>query len=116
MDETPEELEQIRREAEAIDPYQYRRRGRLVAAIALGALGAGLIWGVLELKDRRRNPCERVRNYLCAKGANAPACAAYQEIVKESVEDPSPKMRSTLKAQCETKIRRLKEDDGVDVP
>jgi hypothetical protein len=114
MDETPEELEQIRREAEEIDPYQYRRRGRLVAAIALGALGAGLVWGVLELRDRRRNPCERLRAHLCQTPGSAD-CATYDGIFKESVEDSNPQMRSMLRAQCETKIRRLKEESGVQV-
>ena len=33
MDETPEELEQIRREAEAIDVHQYRKRFRTIKAI-----------------------------------------------------------------------------------
>jgi hypothetical protein len=115
MDETPEEMEQIRREADAIDPYQYRRRRRLMAAVALGALGAGLVWGGLELVDRRRNPCQRVRDHYCRQGAAALACTTYTEIFKESVEDPSPKMRSLIRAQCETKIQRLKEDQGIKV-
>jgi hypothetical protein len=114
MDETPEELEQIRREAEQIDPYQYRRRGRLMAAVALGALGAGLFWGVLALLDSRRNPCERLRNHLC-QNPGTTDCHLYDGIFKESVEDPSPQMRSVVRAQCETKIRRLKEENGVDL-
>jgi hypothetical protein len=115
MDETPEELEQIRREAAQIDPYQYRRRGRIVAAIALGALGAGLVWVVLELNDRRRNPCQRVQSYFCAKAAASPECGSYSAILKDSVEDSSPKMRSAIRDQCLTKIKRLGEE-GIRVP
>lgn len=115
MDETPEELEQIRREADAIDPYQYRRRRRLMAAVALGALGAGLVWGALELVDRRRNPCERVRDHYCRAAAASVNCASYTEIFKESVDDPSPKMRSLIRSQCETKIERLRADQGIKV-
>ena len=36
MDETPEEMEEIRREADRIDVYRYRKRFRLLGAIALG--------------------------------------------------------------------------------
>ena len=36
MDETPEELERIRQEADKIDPYRYRKRNRAMAAIASG--------------------------------------------------------------------------------
>jgi hypothetical protein len=115
MDETPEELEQIRREAEMIDPYQYRRKRRMMAAVALGAFGALLVWGVLELADRRRNPCERVRDHFCAHSAGGTECGMYQSIFKESIEDSSAKMRSLIRAQCETKIRRLAEEQGVKV-
>src|SRR3954464_4988913 len=104
MDETPEELEQIRREAAAIDPYRYQKRRRLMTAIALGALGAGLIWVVLDFSDRARNPCKRVRDYFCAKGQGGASCSVYEGILKESVEDPSPQMRSTIRDQCLTKI------------
>ena len=37
MDETPEELEQIRREADQIDVNHYKKRFRVLKAIALGA-------------------------------------------------------------------------------
>jgi len=114
MDETPEELEQIRREAEQIDPYKYRKRSRRIAAIALGALGAGAVWGVLELIDMRRNPCERLRDHYCRQ-AGDPRCTTYQQIFKESVDDESNKMRSMIRSQCETKIKRLKDEDGVRV-
>jgi hypothetical protein len=113
MDETPEELEQIKREAAAIDPYQYRKRRRLMAAVGLGALGAGLVWGGLELYDRARNPCQRVRDYYCKATPGGVNCTAYEGLLKESVEDESPRMRSTIRDQCERKIKRLKDDDGV---
>jgi hypothetical protein len=115
MDETPEELEQIRREAAAIDPYQYRTRRRRIAAIAVGALAAGLVWVGLELYDRARNPCQRLRDHYCQATPGGPNCTIYDGLMKESVEDESPKMRSTIRDQCDRKIRRLKEDDGVTV-
>jgi len=115
MDESPEEMEQIRREADAIDPYQYRRRRRFMAAVALGALGAGLVWAVLELADRRRNPCERLRDHFCEKGAPTPECVNQTTIFKESIEDPSPKMRSFIREQCLSKMNRLATEQGVKV-
>ena len=115
MDETPEELEQIRREAERIDPYQYRRRRRRMTAVAVGALGAGLVWGVLTLIDSRRNPCERLRTHFCAEGAATPDCATWSGVFAESTQDPSSRMRSLIRAQCQTKIRRLQEEGGVHV-
>src|SRR5687768_18566132 len=115
MDETPEELEQIRREAAQIDPYQYRKRRRLMFAFLLGTAGAGLIWGILELKDRARNPCERLRDHFCQLTPGGVNCTAYQGLMKESVEDESAKMRSTIREQCVRKIDRLAADDGVKV-
>lgn len=115
MDETPEELEAIKREAAAIDPYRYRKRQRAMAAVALGALGAGAVWVVLELTDRARNPCERLRNHFCQVTPGGPNCSAYEGLLKESTEDESPKMRSNIRSQCERKIERMKEEDGVKV-
>jgi hypothetical protein len=115
MDETPEELERMRREAEGIDPYQYRRRQRRMAAIGIGALGAGLVWGVLELMDSRRNPCERVRNHYCASTPDSAECKTYSAVFRESVDDDSPKMRSLIRAQCQTRIQRLKDEQGISV-
>ena len=43
MDETPEELEQIRREAAEIDPYRYRRHRRWLISVLIFAAGAG-VW------------------------------------------------------------------------
>ena len=115
MDETPEELEQIRREAEAIDVHQYRKRFRALAAIALGALMAGLVWLVLYMVDSKRNPCERVRDHYCKQDPASLNCKSYTGILDESLHDDSPAMRANIKSQCQSKIDRLKEEDGVEV-
>ena len=115
MDETPEELEQIRREADQIDVHQYRKRFRALAAVGLGSLAAGAVWLVLIMLDSRRNPCERVRNYLCGKDPAGMACKTYEGILDESLHDDTPAMRANIKAQCQSKIERLKEDEGITV-
>jgi len=116
MDETPEELEQIRREAAQIDVNRYRKRRRALLAIAVGALGAGLVWVGLEAFDSARNPCERVRRFACAHDPKSLECQSYGSLVKESVEEPSRQMRGYIRSQCLTKIERLKDEDGVVVP
>ena len=114
MDETPEELEQIRADAAAIDVHQYQKRFRAMKAIGLGAAAAGLVWLVMIMVDSRRNPCERVRDHFCKQeGAAGVNCRMYQNIQKESVEDDNPQMRQSIRAQCVTKIERMKEEDGV---
>ena len=115
MDETPEELEQIRREAEQIDVHQYRKRFRTIKAILLGAALAGLTWLVMIMADSRRNPCERVRNYVCKADPAGVECKSYQVVLRES-EDEGPTMRANIRAQCQTKIATLREDRGVAVP
>jgi hypothetical protein len=115
MDETPEELEQIRREAERIDVNQYRKRFRVLKAVALGAFMAGIVWVVLWMIDSRKNPCERLRDHFCGKEPRGAACASYQGIWDESIHDESPEMRANIRAQCQSKIERLKEEDGVSV-
>lgn len=112
MDETPEELEQIRQEAARIDPYKYKKRWRALAAIGIGGLAAGAVVLGMNMWTQSRNPCERLRNYYCNKSVESPPCRTWDGIMKESVEDPSPKMRSMVRQQCETKIERLKEEDG----
>ena len=77
---------------------------------------AGLVFLILEMLDQRRNPCERLRNYLCAREPSGMQCKMYDGVFRESVEDEKPEMRSQIRAQCVTKIERLKEEDGVEVP
>lgn len=115
MDETPEELEQIRREAEEIDVHHYRKRFRTIKAILLGAAMAGLTWLVMIMADSRRNPCERVRNYFCKQDPASSECKSYQMVLRES-EEEGPTMRANIRAQCQTKIATLLEDRGVKVP
>jgi hypothetical protein len=112
MDETPEELERIRREAAEIDVNQYRKRSRALKAVALGAAGAGLVWLVLIMLDSRRNPCERLRDHFCKHDPASVACASYQTVWKESV-DEGPTMRANIRAHCQSKIEQLKDDEGV---
>lgn len=116
MDETPEELARIREEAAKIDPYKYRKRTRALAGIAVGAALAGATWGALELTDQARNPCERVRDYFCARSDDKTACVTYGELTKDSIEEKSGEMRSNIRAQCQIKIDRLRADEGVVIP
>ncbi len=114
MDETPEELETIRAEAAAIDVHQYQKRFRALKAVGLGGAAAGLVWLVLIMLDSGRNPCERVRDHFCKReGSSSVNCRMYDAIKKESVEDDSPQMRQSIRSQCQTKIERLKAEDGV---
>jgi hypothetical protein len=114
MDETPEELEKIREEAARIDPYRYRKRNRALAAVALGALMAGLVFVVMEAVDKARNPCQRVHDHFCRQDARSLNCQAYQALLRDSVAEANPEMRSSIRHQCATKIARLKED-GIEV-
>ena len=115
MDETPEELEQIRREADQIDVYRYRKRFRALAAIGLGTLAAGVVWVVLIMIDSRKNPCEKVRNYFCHKDPAGMQCKTYDEILDESLHDETKAMRANIRAQCDSKIERMKEDEGIEI-
>ena len=115
MDETPEEMEEIRREADRIDVYRYRKRFRLLGAIALGASMAGLTWLVMAMVDGRRNPCERVKDHFCKQDPSGLQCKSYTGILDESLTDESKAMRANIKSQCQSKIDRLKEEDGVEV-
>jgi hypothetical protein len=110
--------ERIQREADAVDVHRYQKRFRAMKAIGLGAAGAGLVWLVLLLVDSRRNPCARVRDHMCRGQDPDQAsvdCRMYTEIAKESEQDDNPTMRQTIRAQCQTKIERLKEEDGMTV-
>ena len=115
MDETPEELEQIRREDHAIDVHQYRKRFRFLGALALGAAMAGLVALIMWMVDAKRNPCERVRDHFCKQDPAGIACKIYNGILDESLHDESSQMRANIKAQCLSKIERLKEDDNITV-
>ncbi len=116
MDETPEELEDIRREAETIDPNKYRRRYRRLVTLVAVIFGASVVWVAIRMAVEGRNPCERVRNYFCLKApVDAAKCNSYQVIFKESVEDSSARMRGVIRDQCLTKINRLKDEDGITV-
>jgi len=115
MDETPEELEQIRREAENIDPHKYRRRYRIMMTALAVAFCTAVVWVAVKMAVASRNPCERVRDYFCRPVIDATKCNSYQSIFKESVEDESPKMRGMIRDQCLTKIDRLTEEDGITV-
>lgn len=115
MDETPEEMEQIRREADEIDVHHYRKRFRFLGAIALGAAMAGLVALIMWMVDSKRNPCERVRDHFCKQDPAGMQCRMYSGILDESLHDESAQMRANIKAQCLSKIERLKEDDGITV-
>jgi hypothetical protein len=113
MDETPEELEQIKREAEQIDVHKYRRRHRALMTLVAAVFCTAVVWLAIDMAKAGRNPCERVREHFCRKAKDAIKCSSYQDIYKESVEDESPKMRGVIRDQCLTKINRMKEEDGI---
>jgi hypothetical protein len=115
MDETPEELEQIRREAEAIDVHKYRRRYRLMVSTLAVLFCTAVVWVAVRMVVASRNPCERVRDHFCKTAFDAAKCDSYQLILKESVEDQSSRMRGVIRDQCLTKITRMKEEDGTNV-
>ncbi len=116
MDETPEELEQIRREAAEIDVYRYRRRKRQIITSLVFLAGAGVCWLAVTMSRASRNPCERVRDHFCKTAPDQARCASYRDIWRESVQDSSPAMRSMIRDQCLTKITHMKEEDGINVP
>jgi hypothetical protein len=113
MDETPEELEQIRREAEQIDVNKYRRRYRALMALVAVVFCTAVVWVALRMAEAGRNPCQRVRDHFCRKAPDAVKCSSYQAIYKDSVDDQSPKMRGVVRDQCLTKINRMKEEEGI---
>jgi hypothetical protein len=115
MDETPEELAQIRVEAEAIDPHKYRRRYRLWMTVVAVAFCGTVVFVALKMSVASRNPCERVRNHFCVQAPDAVKCNVYQGVFKESVEDESSKMRSMIRDQCLTKISRMQEEENIAV-
>jgi hypothetical protein len=116
MDEELAKARRAKEEADGVDIYRYRRRFRLFKAVLLGAALAGLVSLIMAMLDGKRNPCERVRDYLCKKDPAGLQCKSYDSIVDESVHESSAEMRSHIRAQCESKIERLKEDENVTVP
>jgi hypothetical protein len=112
MDDDPG---RIQRDADKVDVYKYRRRFRWLKAILLGAALAGLVSLILAMVDGQKNPCERVRSYLCKTDPAGLQCKSYAGIVDESVHDSAPEMRSQIRAQCLSKIERLKSEEGVEV-
>jgi hypothetical protein len=115
LEDMDEELAKARRDADGVDIYKHRRRYRLFKAILLGASLAGLTALIMAMIDGRRNPCERVHSYLCQTDPTGLPCKSYEAIVDESKHDSSPEMRSNILSQCQSKIERLKAEDGVDV-
>lgn len=115
LEDMDEELARARKDADKIDVYKYRRRFRLFKAILLGAALAGLTSLILTMIDSGKNPCERVRKYYCDKDPKGLQCKSYEGIVDESVHDSSAQMRSHIRSQCESKIERLKADEGVEL-
>jgi hypothetical protein len=115
MDETPEELEAIKREAERIDPQKYRRRYRVLMTLVALAFCTAAVWVAIRMADAGRNPCERVRDYFCKKVRDAAKCDIYHTIYQDSVEDENPQMRGVIRDQCLTKINRLKSEEGITV-
>jgi hypothetical protein len=110
-----EEIAGYQKRSVSFDARRHRRRNQILAGIALGALGAGLVYVVMTAFDQARNPCQRVRDHFCGQDAKSAACASYESILKESVEDGSPAARGAIRYQCETRITRLREDEGVHV-
>jgi gas vesicle protein len=116
MDDELAKARQVKDEADGVDIYRYRRRFRLFKAILLGAALAGLTSLIMAMVDGKRNPCERVRDYLCKKDAASMQCKSYEGIVDDSVHEAAAEMRQQLRAQCQSKIERLKEEENVTVP
>ncbi len=98
-----------------VDIYKYRRRRRGIYAVLVGAALAGVVALGLEMVDARRNPCQRLRDYLCGLPDNQTQCKIYEDLLQDSLHDESSEMRGQILGQCETRIKNLKADDGVDV-
>ena len=94
MDETPEELEQIRRDAEKIDVHQYRKRFRFLAAIGLGAAMAGLVWLIMcHARQPARPVRARARRTSAPRIRQGVPCKSYTGILDESLHDDNADAR-----------------------
>jgi hypothetical protein len=102
MDETPEQLEQIRREADQIDVNQYRKRFRALKAVALGAAGAGLVWLALIMLDSRRNPA----NACATTSARRSPPASPAPATRPSGRNPSRRARPCAPTSAPSANRR----------
>ena len=78
-------------------------------------LGAGAVYVVLEAVDKARNPCQRVHDHFCGQDPKSLNCQMYQQLLRDSVQEPHPDMRSSIRHQCDKKITRLKEEEGIEV-
>jgi hypothetical protein len=110
-----EEIAGYQKRSVSFDARKHRRRNQILAGIGVGALGAGLVYVVISAFDNARNPCQRVRDHFCGQDPKSAACASYESILKESVEDGSAAARGAIRYQCQTRITRLQEDDGIKV-
>jgi hypothetical protein len=115
-DHDDRERQRLQSEADEVDVHRYAKRFRALKAIGLGAAGAGAVWLVLIMLDSRRNPCQRLRDHVCKQDRASIACRSAEDSLKDSVEDKVKEMRQTLRAQCQTRIERFKDEDGVTVP
>jgi hypothetical protein len=116
MDQGHEDPDRFRAEPGEFDPERHRRRTRALAALAIGALAAGVVWVVRTAVDSARNPCQRVRDYACGREPGSARCQSYTDLLRDSIEEQSPAVRGEIRDQCVTRIKRLKKDDGIDVP
>ena len=77
---------------------------------------AGLVALVMWMVDSKRNPCERVRDHFCEQDpARVCSARATRASSTSRCTTSSAQMRANIKAQCLSKIERLKEEDGIDV-
>jgi len=116
LEDLDKDLSVLKQEADNIDPYRYQKRRRMIYAILTGAGLAGLSFLALEMVKQTRNPCERVVNYFCAQDKASLNCQTYLSVFDESEHDTSPAMRGELRAQCDTKIKRMLEEEQIKIP
>ncbi len=99
-----------------VDPWRRRRRNKALTAILVGGLLAGVFWVVVIAVESARNPCKRVRDYVCAGKPGSLDCTSYEQLLVDSEHDTSRAVRGEIRQQCKTRIERLKKDQGIEVP